>query len=335
MTSRPDAVRDLPASLSRARELVSPALRAALARLEPGIREVVEYHFGFAGGHVDGKAVRPALALLSAEAAGAPAETARDGAVAVELVHNFSLLHDDIMDRDRERHHRATAWTVFGESRAMLAGDALATLSLQVLLESPTPERTRAAALVAEATLRMIDGQSRDLALEGRADVTLEECVGMLSAKTAALLASASSVGAVLAGASDDLVARLHAFGEHVGIAFQAVDDQLGIWGRPELTGKPAWSDLRQRKSSLPVSAALQDDGAGELRRLLAKADRTDDELEQLAGLVERAGGRSWAAEEAERRLAAALAELEAADMPTGARAELEALARFIVAREF
>jgi geranylgeranyl diphosphate synthase type I len=326
---------ELPASLARARELVSPALQAALGRLEPGIREVVDYHFGFTDGQVDGKAVRPALALLSAEAAGAPAEAGRDGAVAVELVHNFSLLHDDIMDRDRERHHRATAWTVFGESRAMLAGDALATLSLEVLLDAPTPERMRAGALVAAATQRMIAGQSRDLALEGRADVTLDECVAMLSAKTAALLACASSVGAVLAGAEDDLVARLSAFGEDVGIAFQAVDDQLGIWGQPERTGKSAWSDLRQRKSSLPVSAALQQDGAGRLRGLLAKEELSEEELAELAELVERAGGRAWAAEEAERRLAAALAELEAADMPAETRGELATLARFIVSRDF
>lgn len=328
-------MQSLPGSVARARELVSPALRRSLERLEPGVREVAEYHIGFTDGHVDGKAVRPALAMLSAEAAGAPAETGLDGAVSVELVHNFSLLHDDIMDRDRERHHRATAWTVFGEPRAILAGDALATLSLQVLLEPPSAERVRAAALVAAATQRMIQGQSQDLALEGRSEVSVEECVSMLSAKTAALVACASSVGAVLAGAPDALVARLTAFGKHVGIAFQAVDDQLGIWGEPETTGKPAWSDLRQRKRSLPVSAALQRDGAGELRRLLAKPELSEEELARTAGLVDEAGGRSWTAEEAERRLAAALAELEAADIPPSVRDRLAELARFIVERTF
>jgi geranylgeranyl diphosphate synthase type I len=324
----------LPEPLERTRVLVTPALEQALARLAPGVREVADYHFGFADGHAAGKAVRPALALLSAEAAGAPAEVGLDGAVAVELVHNFSLLHDDIMDRDGERHHRATAWTVFGEAPAILAGDALATLSLQVLLDPPSPERLGAASLLAEATQRMIDGQAQDLALEGRGDVTLDECLTMLSAKTGALLSCASAIGAVLAGAPPPLVQRLRTFGSQLGIAFQAVDDQLGIWGEPELTGKPAWSDLRQRKSSLPVAAALQADGT-ELRALLARAQLSEDELERAAALVEAAGGRKWAAVEAERRLGSALTELAGDGIAPSARDELQALARFIVDREF
>jgi geranylgeranyl diphosphate synthase, type I len=324
----------LPGVLEQARELVTPALEQALSRLEPGIRTVTDYHFGFADGQTAGKAVRPALALLSAEAAGRPVEIGLDGAVAVELVHNFSLFHDDIMDRDDERHHRATAWTVFGEARAILAGDALATLSLQVLLDTVSPERVRAAGLLADATQRMITGQAQDLALEGRPDVTLEECLTMLSGKTAALVSCASAIGAVLAGAPDELVGRLLAFGEHVGIAFQAVDDQLGIWGEPELTGKPAWSDLRRRKSSLPVAAALQLDGT-ELRTLLERPSLSEPELARAAALVEGAGGRAWAAEEAERRLQAALAELDAVDIPAASRDGLAALARFIVNRQF
>jgi len=330
--------RSLPDALEQARELVDPALARALGRLEPGIGEVVNYHFGFAVGNASGKAVRPALALLSAEAAGAPAERGLDGAVAVELVHNFSLLHDDIMDGDRERHSRATAWTVFGEPRAILAGDALASLSLQVLLDhggpEPEPERVRAAALLADSTQRMIAGQSQDLALEGRPDVTLDECLAMLSAKTAALLSCSCAIGAVLAGAEDDLVARLLTFGEHVGIAFQAVDDQLGIWGEPELTGKPTWSDLRQRKSSLPVAAALQADGP-QLRRLLARPSLSEADLARIAQLVEEAGGRAWAAEEADRRLQAALDELDGAEIASNTRDGLAALARFIVTRAF
>jgi geranylgeranyl diphosphate synthase, type I len=328
-------VQTLPDVLAQARDLVSPALRSALGRLEPGTREVAEYHLGFSDGGTPGKAVRPALALVSAEAAGAPPETALDGAVAIELVHNFSLLHDDIMDRDRERHHRPAAWTVFGEARAILAGDALATLSLQVLIDRPTPERERAAAAVAEATQRMIGGQAKDLALEGRADVTLEECLEMLSAKTGALLVCACSIGAVLAGAPGELVGRLAAFGEHVGIAFQAVDDQLGIWGEPSVTGKPAWSDLRQRKGSLPVAVALGADGGVELRGLLGKRTLSEADLARAAALVEGAGGRAWAAAEAERRLGAALEQLDDVAIPAHARDGLAALARFIVAREF
>jgi geranylgeranyl diphosphate synthase type I len=325
----------LPETLNRARELVWPALRAAVDTLEPDLRAVAAQHFGWDEG--GGKAVRPALALASAAAAGAPPETGVDGAVAVELVHNFSLLHDDIMDRDEERHHRPTAWTVFGEARAILAGDALANLATQVLLQKGTPEAMRAATLLADATARMIAGQSEDMSREGRVGVRIEEVVAMHAAKTGALLSCASAIGAVLAGASDDMVARLGAFGMQVGIAFQAVDDQLGIWGRPELTGKPTWNDLRQRKSSLPVVAALDTDcaEAGRLRELLSQPERTEAEIAEAAELVEACGGRRYAAEEAERRLQAALRELERANPEPDAREELEGLARFIVEREF
>jgi geranylgeranyl diphosphate synthase type I len=328
----------LPETLNRARELVWPALRSAVDTLEPELRAVAVHHFGWdeddAGG---GKAVRPALALASAAAVGAPPETAVDGAVAIELIHNFSLLHDDIMDRDQERHHRATAWTVFGEARAILAGDALANLASQVLLRRETPEAMRATALLVDATARMIAGQSEDMSREGKLGVRLEEVIAMHAAKTGALLSCASSIGAVLAGGGREVIGALASFGIQVGIAFQAVDDLLGIWDRPELTGKPTWNDLRQRKSSLPVVAALDTecDEAGRLRELLSRTDLSEPEIAEAAELVEACGGRRYAAEEAERRLGLALRELERVSIDPSAREELEGLARFIVEREF
>jgi geranylgeranyl diphosphate synthase type I len=328
----------LPETLNRARDLVWPALRSAVHSLEPELRAVAVHHFGWnEDGAAGGKAVRPALALASAVAVGGAPEDAVDGAVAVELVHNFSLLHDDLMDRDQERHHRATAWTVFGEAKAILAGDALANLATQLLLRRETPEALRATALLADATARMIAGQSEDMSREGKIGVRIEEVVAMHAAKTGALLSCASAIGAVLAGGDEDVVGRLASFGIQVGIAFQAVDDQLGIWGRPELTGKPTWNDLRQRKSSLPVVAALnaQCDEADRLRELLSRADLSDTEIAEAAELVEACGGRRYAAEEAERRLGQALRELERARIDPSAREELEGLARFIVEREF
>lgn len=330
--------RTLPASLSRARELVWPALRASVDELSPEIRSVVAHHFGWEeGDDGGGKAVRPALALASAAAAGAPPETGVDGAVAVELVHNFSLLHDDIMDRDQERHHRPTAWMVFGEPRAILAGDALVNLSTRVLLQPATRERMRAAAMLVDATGRMIAGQSEDMSREGRLDVTVEECVAMHAAKTAALLSCASAIGAVLAGAPEKIVAPLTTFGLEVGIAFQAVDDLLGIWGRPELTGKPIWNDLRQRKSSLPVVAALEQGGAeaDSLRELLRQPNLSESQIAEAAELIEACGGRRHAAEEAERRLGLALGQLDRAPIDGSVADDLAALARFITEREF
>lgn len=161
------------------------------------------------------------------------------GGVAVELVHNFSLLHDDLMDGDETRRHRATAWTVFGPAQAILVGDALATLGTEVLLDAATAggasptDAARAVRLLTTATRRLIDGQAMDVAFEQRDSVTVAECLEMEGGKTAALLAAASAIGAVLAGADDRVSDALQRYGHHLGLAFQAVDDLLGIWGPP------------------------------------------------------------------------------------------------------
>jgi geranylgeranyl diphosphate synthase type I len=333
----------IPAVLERARELTAPALRAAVKRLEPSIAQVAAYHLGWvdvSGRPVSGnggKAIRPALAVLSAEVVGADARQALPGAVAVELVHNFSLLHDDLMDGDEERRHRTTAWKAFGPAMAILAGDALLALAEDVLLEVPGPTAARAARHLTGATDRLITGQAEDLSFESRLDVSVEECMAMEGNKTGALLACSSSIGAVLAGAPEPAVKALGDFGHHLGLAFQAVDDLLGIWGEPEVTGKPAWSDLCQRKKSVPVAVAL---GAGtasseRLAGLLSGDGPVGEEdLALAAKLVQEAGGQDWTQREAERQLELALGCLEAVAIPAAPRDDLVSLARFVTKRE-
>jgi len=345
LSSTPAPVSRLaPAVLDRARDLVAPVLRKAVARLHPEVRRVAEYHMGWreADGSPasadTGKGVRPALALLSAEAAGAGGAVSLPGGAAVELVHNFSLLHDDVMDGDHQRRHRATAWTVFGVGAAIIAGDALHTLAHQLLLEVPGKEGRRAAAALAQATSAMIAGQADDMAFEAEdaAAVGLEGCLAMEAAKTGAILACASSIGAILAGAPPAAVEALHDYGLHLGQSFQAVDDLLGIWGDPARTGKPVASDLRQHKKSLPVVAALAtpEGQASELPRLLA-ADHLDEEgLARAADLLDSCGGRQRTLEEAGRHLDAALAALGRADLAEAAVVELTTLARFVTDRE-
>jgi geranylgeranyl diphosphate synthase, type I len=332
-----------PVVLDRVRLLTIPALRAAVDRLEPSIARVAAYHLGWVDAEGNamagngGKAVRPALAVLSAEAVAADAEVALPGAVAVELVHNFSLLHDDLMDGDEERRHRPTSWKVFGPAMAILAGDALLALAEDVLLEAPGETGPRAARHLTEATDRLITGQAEDLSFERRLDVSIAECMAMTGNKTGALLGCSSSIGAVLAGAPEPTVAALADFGHHLGMAFQAVDDLLGIWGRPEVTGKPTWSDMRQRKKSVPVAVALSL-GTPSSERLagLLGGDRPvgEEDLALAAKLVEEAGGRDWAQREAERQLELALARLELVAMPAAAREDLVSLARFVTTRE-
>jgi geranylgeranyl diphosphate synthase type I len=333
--------RTLPNAVADAAATVSPALRDACARLSPAMRTVVGYHLGFldADGHpvqsAGGKSVRAALALLSARAAGGTDADGMPGAVAVELVHTFSLLHDDIMDADAERHHRPAAWAVFGSARAILAGDDVLMLAFRVLLDSGSPYRVAALESLADATARLIAGQAADLDLEGRVDATPQECMRMCAGKTGALLECAASIGAVLAGAGAEVTDPLRAFGGHVGLAFQAVDDLLGIWGDPAVTGKPVFSDLVKRKTSLPVAVTLAGGGedARRLAALLARPGLDAGELAAAADLME--VGRARTAEVADSELGRALAALDAAPIDAAARDDLAAIARFVAERSF
>ncbi|MFI8962130.1 polyprenyl synthetase family protein [Streptomyces sp. NPDC053493] len=340
---------DVAALLERGRALSTPVMRAAVDRLAPPMDTVAAYHFGWidAQGNPSegdsGKAVRPALALISAEAAGQAPEVGIPGAVAVELVHNFSLLHDDLMDGDEQRRHRDTVWKVHGPAQAILVGDALFALANELLLELGTVEAGRATRRLTTATRKLIDGQAQDISYEHRERVTVEECLEMEGNKTGALLACAVSIGAVLGGADDRTADKLEEYGYHLGLAFQAVDDLLGIWGDPEATGKQTWSDLRQRKKSLPVVAALAAGGPaserlGEL--LAADAKSTDfdsfseEEFAARAALIEEAGGREWTSQEARRQHAIAVRALHEVDLPAHVREQLTALADFVVVRK-
>lgn len=328
-TPRPAA-----AVLAWSRDLVLPALASAVDRLPPSVRHVAGYHLGWwdehgrPSGTWAGKAIRPALALLSAESAGGRPEAAVPAAVAVELAHNFTLLHDDVLDGDRTRRHRPTAWAVFGVDAAILAGDALLALATDVLLASSHPTSAR---VLTAAVLDLVDGEHADLAFARRDEVSVAECVAMAEHKTASLLAAACALGARFADAPESVVDSLRSFGHLLGVAYQHVDDLLGIWGNPATTGKPAHSDLHNLKKSLPVVAALAS-GTPAGRELAARyrAGRPLD-VARLAELVEAAGGHAWSRAEVDRLLSEALGRLDSA--PPRPAAELAALARLVTHR--
>ncbi len=325
-----------PDILGRARELVDPAIAAALGGLCEELRVPAEYHFKGRG-----KGTRPALAILSAEAVGAPSETAVPGAVAIELIHDFSLIHDDIIDNDAERRHRPTVWAKFGTGVGVVVGDALHALAFEVLLSDPSPPRVSAAKNLAEAVSAMIAGQSMDMAFEEMPSVTLQQCLAMEQGKTGALLAYASSVGAILAGAEDTVVEELADFGAHMGVAFQAVDDLLGIWGDPERTGKPAGADLRERKKSVPVVIALNSDTseAEELADLYARPEWDAGGVDAARALVEAGGGREHTQALARDHYDLAVSALDSLSSCEGVVVEvveeMRSLAEFIVGRDF
>lgn len=316
--------------LSRTKTLVQPALEAATQRLSLELQPLVSHHLS-----AGGKYVRACLALLSASAAGADEHVGLVGALAIEFVHNFSLIHDDIIDNDVTRRHEPTVWAKYGVGPAIIAGDALSTLTFQLLLEEPTAERVMAARRLADAIQAMIVGQAQDIASEHQPSLSVEECLLMEAGKTGALLACAASIGAVLAGADEDVVNALSEYGDHLGLAFQATDDVLGVWGEPSITGKPVGNDLRLRKKTLPISIANAK-GFDVFAKPSSSVEQelSDGDVAEAMVLLEECGARYETLELAEKELHAALAALDRAPMARTARDELAVIARYVIERD-
>ncbi|MFE4450810.1 family 2 encapsulin nanocompartment cargo protein polyprenyl transferase [Streptomyces sp. NPDC056796] len=331
------------ALLEHTRDAVDPHLRAAVGTLPGAIRRVAMYHFGWqnadgtpASGQA-GKAIRPALVLAAAQALGGDPGAAMRAAVAVELAHNFSLLHDDVIDEDTTRRHRPTAWAVFGVPDAVITGDALLSLALRLLSDDPHPASAHAAVRLSTCVVELCAGQQADCALEGRGpeDVTLDECLAMAMAKTGALLGCACAMGALYAGADESSVRAMDGFGREAGLAFQLIDDMIGIWGDTDRTGKPVGADLAAHKKSLPVVAALTSGtpAAAELAALYNGSMNTRVEVRKAADAVDRAGGRDWAQTAAADRMARAVHQLSRAVPEPGDAGDLLALAEFVTRR--
>jgi geranylgeranyl diphosphate synthase type I len=289
-----------------------------------------------------GKLLRPLLCLASCGAVGGDAEAALPLAAAVELLHNFSLIHDDIEDRSPQRHARDAVWRVWGIPQAVNAGDgmfALAHVALSRLSETGVDAQRVLAAtrLLDTASLRLCEGQYLDLAFEERLDVSCADYLTMVGGKTAALMAAAAGSGALVGEASPNAVSAFERFGEKLGFAFQVRDDFLGIWGESRETGKPTGEDIRERKKSFPVVYAMERatvaDGE-ELRRIYSKDKLAEEDVARASALLEGAGARERSQETARRYAAEALQCLDGADLVPECRRDLELLADYFVNRE-
>ncbi len=270
--------------------LIDPYIADALQSLDgraPLLAGMVRYHLGIVEPDFSpatpltraqsrGKRLRPAIALLSCEASGGPAAAAAPIAAALEMLHNFTLIHDDIQDKSDTRRHRETVWHLWGVEQAINAGDALfavAHLPIVRLMTLGVPGTVVVRLIEAfnRMTIEIVEGQVLDLSFEGRSDVTPDAYIDMISGKTAAIVRYAAWAGAILGNAPDDAAAEFGAFGLALGLGYQIRDDALGVWGAPDVTGKATADDIRRRKQSLPI--------------VLLRDAATSDETSTLAAL--------------------------------------------------
>ncbi len=324
----------LPAIDAEMRLVVRPSQADAALDVFYGM---LHYHLGWVDAEFkpalsdSGKRLRPILTLLTCEAAGGYWESALPAAASIELLHNFSLIHDDIEDGDTTRRGRATLWTIWGKPQAINAGDALFTLahlalSGMISRNVPPARRLSVRERFDQACLALTQGQHLDLSFESRASITEAEYLHMIGGKTAALVAGACAIGAIVAGS--DVAAYYENFGREVGFAFQIQDDLLGIWGDPAVTGKPAGNDIRQRKKSLPVAYGL--DRSERLRELYA-AEAID--IAAVSAELDSVGARDYAEAMASQHHQRALNALNASGRDNAATDALRELANSLLNR--
>jgi geranylgeranyl diphosphate synthase type I len=241
-----------------------------------------------------GKRFRPALCLLACESVGGAWHSALPVAAGVELLHNFSLIHDDIEDRDAYRRHRRTVWKRWGEPQAINAGDGMFALATRAV--ASVQDTTVALQLVQrfqDTALSLTRGQYLDMSFESRHDVSADEYLEMISLKTAAIIQFTAWAGAVIGGAEPRVSQALGRFGEDLGRAFQIADDILGVWGSPQRTGKEPASDVRNRKKTLPVLLALQQSAGASHDILQRFYTGASDDVEPVLQVLEDAGVRA------------------------------------------
>ncbi len=305
-----------------------------------GMYEMVRYHMGLDGSGSSGKRMRPLLGLLAYASITGETAPALPGAAAVELGHNFSLIHDDIEDGDRERRHRPTLWALHGIPQAVNTGDAVFVLSRIALhrltdLGFSDAKVLRLMRLYDETCLALCEGQYIDI-WTGEHDITMtvDLYFDMIGRKTAALISASIEAGALLATDDEDAITRYKQFGWALGLAFQLNDDVLGIWGQEQATGKEP-SDLAKHKKTLPVIYALEHADAPDrarLEALYAQPDPSPAEISEAMAILERTGAQDYTRSQARHWRDEAIAQLDAAGVvEPAAREKLEQIMRSVI----
>ena len=307
-------------------ELQKQISRLDAPRTKP-FHDMLTYHMGWtgegAGPEATGKRIRPLMVLLSTAASGGNWKFALPAAAAIELVHNFSLVHDDIQDNSPTRRGRDTAWVKWGAPMAINVGDALFVISNQAIVDVkqnyPAEVVLRAAEILNNTCLELTRGQYLDISYEERTDLTVEDYWPMIAGKTAALLSASCHIGSLLGGADDSKQEAYRSFGHYLGLAFQVQDDILGIWGDESVTGKSSASDLVEGKNSLPILAGLEK--KGKFAERWAHGPLRREDVEEVKRLLASEGGLIAAQDASKQMTDLALMSLREAD-PQGAAGE-------------
>ena len=331
---------------------IEAELISVLTSPEPGIEplySMMKYHMGwldeafYPADEARGKRLRPILCLSACEAVGGDWRKAVPVAASLELIHNFSLVHDDIEDKSETRRHRRTVWSLWGVPQGINTGDAMWVLSRLAVHRLTGAGHSPATVLAVakrleEACLELCRGQYLDLRFEHEDTVSLAEYERMISGKTAALISASLAVGALLGGANARLVSEHGVFGHELGLSFQVTDDILGIWGDPSVTGKSAASDILERKKSLPILHALEWErgrGGQKLAQILARPSLTQADIPRVLDFLRQAASREFCRAEAQRHQAAALEHLDATGCSGPAQDAIRGLALAIADRAY
>ena len=338
----------VPDVFTRYRPAVEAGLRSALDEDSP-LFGMLRYHLGWtdeSGAPIEansGKAVRPALCLFSAESVGGSVEQALPAAVALELIHNFSLVHDDIQDGDTQRRHRPTVWSLWGISHGLNAGAAMNVAGYLAALQRPdglsADTSLRVSRILTHACAEMIAGQVLDVSFEQRPRVGVDDYLTMIGKKTGALLEAALHMGAVTGTDDEETIEAMRSLGQGLGLLFQVRDDMLGVWGKEEDTGKPKASDIHRRKKSLPIVYALNaaEGDARERLRQVYDTDRplNDDDVAEVFGVLEDLKADAFCRDLAETHAARNYQAVDSIEISPEARAECRELTQFLLERDY
>ncbi len=338
----------LPSMFDHYGDYIQDALRSNLDLRHSAVYDMLRYYAGWADESgapitaMTGKAVRPTLCLFGCEAVGGAVNLAIPAAVALEFIHNFSLVHDDIQDEDETRHNRKTLWVVWGKPKALVAGNVLrvvADTALHALKrEELEPERSLTAiSLLTEAYLEMIEGQYLDLSFEGRRDVSMDDYLRMISRKTGALIRCSLNVGAAVGADDPRTIAALRECGRALGYVFQIRDDVLGVWGEESITGKPVGADIRRKKNSYPIVYTMEaapDEDRASISSMYQKSELDDEDVGSVLRIMNRLGVREHAQTEAAGWADAAIRAIAPIELSHKHREQIEELTHFLLVRD-